>query len=478
MRKITAIITSIMIFFSVIGVSAASVPSFMEEIYTNYTADYKLSLKLENADEIIGFLKEVYMSDEVYNYVDMKALIESLGSFDSKMNVRAEMSSDFRKIKVSLTSETTHKLVLNRNFSTNSRAGVGIWVEFDADNKKFRVIYSTPANEKYAVIDSAKDFPDEISEKIFEMYDKILTPDFIRKNNEGIIGILAEYADVTVIGTNCKVKIDNEAFLSIINDVLKNMTNTFSSMKEIVGEDFDPDVIPEIKDVKLLGDKGITLTYKLYRNKIKSVSEEWDVSISVSDICTAITGEPWEYENSGDINFSLKSECEVKKIGSTKADIPEINEKNSFSIPETMNWFEDYYEIPEDNVEIRTVYSWSYGCSAIAADGKYYMPVRECIEDVYNEWVTLSYDNGCVTVITDCLDPEKELNMSFKVGEDRVTVNGKEYTGNGAFRNIGGTVYATSEFYENCLGWELVYLNKDLLNGEISYEFNTVKEID
>ena len=53
MRKLVSMFLMIMIVFSALSVGAAAVPGFMTETYNNYTADYKVSMSIENADEIV-----------------------------------------------------------------------------------------------------------------------------------------------------------------------------------------------------------------------------------------------------------------------------------------------------------------------------------------------------------------------------------------------------------------------------------------
>lgn len=475
MKRVLAFLLSLSVIFSAIGVSAASVPEFMEATYNNYTADYKFNMSISNADELVDFLGELEITEELDKYIDVLELIKSVCSASSVMNVQAEVSEDFRKMKAAITSETTQNIVFNTNLDTSYRAKAGIWVDMDIDKKNLIVIYSTPMNNKYAVIDYAKDFPAEVTEPVFSLYDSMFNREFIEKNNKEIISIATKYADITLRGNKCTVKYDNDSFVAVINDVIDYIAKISYGMSLASdGEVFAIDDIPSFEGIKLLGDEGITCTYKLSGNKIKSLSEKWDISIGLADIYTSLTGMPWEYDYSGDINFKLEADADVKKIGNTRVSIPKLTDENSFSVVKMLEIEEAEYE---DYTEPEYVnpYVWNQVEGDTFDGERYYMPLRSCIEEAYIDSSVITYDNGLVTITTDCGDESKDINASFRVGEDTATVNGMVYSGFGAFKMIDGSVYASVEFYEKCLGWTLDTLQKDILWNCLYYQFYTSK---
>ncbi len=475
MKKFISIFLSIMFCFSALVANASSIPEFMNKTYNNYTADYKLSMKLDNAEEIVSFLSELKMPEEISNFIDVKSLIDSLCQVNSDINVQAEISDDFRRVKAALTAETEQNIVFNRNYDTSYRAKAGMWLDMDIDSKKLVIIYSTPLNDKYAVIDFSKDAPQEVSDMIFDAYDKMFNREFMEKNNKEIISIATKHADIKMRGNTCTVKYDNDGFSALIDEVMDYAIKMSSEIYASFGEEFVDYDIPSFKGIKLLGDKGITCTYKLSGNKIKSVSEKWDMSISLSDIFTKFTGAPWQYEFSGDIKLTLETDVNVSKIGTTKALMPNLTEENSFSITEMFGMGYDEYGYETEEWEMPKVSLWVWGDTDIDTfDGeRYYMPLRNCIEEAYYGMADINYENGLVTVLTDCGDAEQDISVSLKVGENSATVNGTVYENIGTFKIIDGSVYAGVDFYEKCLGWTLEYLQKDLLTGSLSYEFYT-----
>jgi len=474
MKKFIALILLVVMSFSAFGASAASVPKFMDKIYENYTADYRLSLTIDNADEIVAFLHECEIPAQVTNSIDIEALLTSICAVDSVMNVQAEFSNDFRKMKVALTTETKQDIKLNRNFESAYLSKTGMWLEMDIDKKELVIIYSTPLNEKYAVLDFAKDVPAEVSEMVFGMYDKVFNREYMEKTSHEIMTLAAKHADISLSGNTCIVRYSNDSFVALIEDTADYIKKMVSDMIPATDEDFEFE-IPSMKGIKLLGKDGIVCTYKLNGNNIKSLTEKWDISIGLAEIFKKVTGTEWNYEFDGNLDFSLECRADVSKIGTTHPQLPDITENNSFSIadkyfPTPYNEYE--YENYEESF-YKSYYAFGNSDKEIYENGRYYVPVRACIEDAYWGCSDIAYENGTVTINTYCDTPEDNIRVTFTVGEDCAVVNGVYYEGFGEFIVADSTVYASVDFFEKCLGWSLYTLTKDLIDGSISYEFET-----
>lgn len=479
MKKIISVLLVVMLCLGSLVAHAADVPSFMEKMYNNYTADYKLSMKIHNADKIAGFLEELNV-EHLDKFIDVKALIESLFDVSSVMNVQAEISEDFRKMSVAITMETDQKIVLNKNYESSYIAKMGIWVKINIDKKEFIVVYSTPLNEKYAVIDFAKDAPAEVKDELFGLYDKIFSREIMEKHNKKIVQIATAHADIAVKGKKASLHYDNDAFTALIDDTLKYMKEFYADITP--ESESEPIVFPEfpsLKGIKLLGNEGITCEFQLLGDNIKSFSEKWDISIGLADIFAKINGTPWNYEFDGNINISLESSGNINKIGTTKVSLPQLTEENSFDL---IDFFEnlyttDYY-IEEEVMPYISSYVWGETETDTFDGERYYMPIRSCIEGAYSNYSVITYDNGTVTITTNTGIEGRDINASFKVGEETAVVNGAVYDGLGAFRKIDGSVYASIDFYKKCLGWNLEYFQKDLLSGRLYYEFYTAEYED
>jgi len=478
MKKLISLVLCIVMCFLSVGAGAQAVPEFMTKAYTNYTMDCTFSVSLSNAQELVDALSEIEMPEVVHNFVDVKALLESLCTSDTVVRAQADISPDYRCIKASVVASASQNIVFNRNFTSQASYKMGIWIDMDIDAQKFIAVFSTPVNEKYAVVNLAEDLPAEDANKIFDIFDKQLTKEKIEKINKEITETAVEHAEITMMKNTCTVKYDNDSFASLISDVFEYIEQMYADTEILSdGAEDARAAIGDVKDalsgVKLLGDKGITFEYTLSGDTVKSVSESWDISLSIADIYTKYNESTWDYNYSGDVNMTLISKAELSKLGTTAVDMPELTDDNSFRIVELFkndNEADGGYVWEEPAV---SYYVWGDMENEICDGERYYMPLRHCIEYAYGDSATITYDDGLVTITTNCGEADKDINAVLRVGEANATVNGVVYDGIGAFKQIDNTVYAGVDFYEKCLGWSLDYLQKNLVDGWVSYGFET-----
>ncbi len=474
MKKFVLLLLTVIITFSAFGVSAASVPKFMEQTYTNYTADYSLSMSFESGEEIVALLEEIEMLDDFCNYVDVKAILESLFQVKSKYNVQADISEDFRRMDMAVTSDTERSFVLNKNFDAICNFRAGMWLHLDIDKQELKMVYYTPLTNKYAVMDFAEDVPEEVKSEIFDTYDKIMNKEFVESIKKDILEIAVKYADISMKGSTCIVKYDNDAFAGLLDEAIDYVANYINDIDaDINGQESSEIDVPSLKGVRLLGKNGITSTYKLGGTKIKSAQETWDISVSIPDIYTRITGLEWPYESEGCVDIKVKMDMDVTRMGTTHVIMPVLNDENSFNaLSDIFGLGYDEYAYEEDWDEPYVLnYVWGHTDTDTFDGERYYMPLRCCLEDCYYNCSEITYDNGTVT-ITAGYD-EDVTNISLCVGENTAVVDGMLYTDLGEFKIIDGSVYASVDFYEKCLGWSLQQLDKDLLYGGLSYQFYT-----
>ncbi len=474
MKKFVLFLLTVMIAFSAFGASAASVPNFMKHPYTNYTADYSLTMSFESSEEFVALLDEIEMPDEISNFIDVKALLESLFKADSKVNIQADVSEDFRRIDMAMTSETERSLVLNQNFDGIYNLRTGMWFHMDIDKEELKMVYSTPFTNKYAVMDFSEDVPEEVKAEIFDVYDKMFNKEFVDSLKKDITEISVKYADISMKGSECTIKYDNDAFTAMLDELMDYMVNYIGNItSDMTGEEITGFDVPSLKGIRFLGKDGVTSTYRLSGTKIASARETWDVSVSIADIYTRITGLEWPYESEGNIDIKIETDMNVTKIGTTHVTMPVLNDENSFSVfSDLFGAGYDEYTYEEDwDAPYVSYYVWGYTDTDTFDGERYYMPLRQCIEDCYYNCSEITYDNGYVTISAGC--DGDITNITLRVGEDTAVADGMVYTDLGEFKLIDGSVYASVDFYEKCLGWSLENLNKDLLYGGLDYGFYT-----
>lgn len=472
MKKLTALLLIFIFAFSAVCVNA-DVPKFLLEEYNNYSADYSFSLEFESTDKLVSLLKELEMPDEIENFVDIKALISSILSQGLQMQLQANISNDLRKAEVGLCAASQDSVTFNPNFTLSADSKLGMWIRLDLDAQipVYEIVYSAPFLNKYMVIDVFEMMPDDETKlQFFNYIESILNSDFLENTKEFSTKLLEEHADIKLSGAVCSVKFDNDALITIINEFITFMAEEISPM---LPEYADTDIyseIPKLGDIQLLGENGITYKYSLVSGKISNIDLTADISINIPDIVAAAGGE-WGYESDGILDFMAKSNMKLSKIGNTKVDFPVLNEQNSFSIMDMMpEYTEPDYDYGDYEEEYPYFYTSAYTNELPVLGGEIYVPLRALLEDAYGDTVNLEYENGIVNVNCQHFNGFTHLKLTEN--------SGIAYTDNTAHKVskviiINGTTYVGRTLFEDLFGWEMDSATHDMLYDEYYVSFYT-----
>ena len=483
MKRIISVVICLIMAFSALSVSAANVPNFMKQDYNNYTADYTLNLSFDSGEELVALLEEVGAAESMSKHLDMKSFFEGLINTNQKMNLQLNMTADYKKIDVALTGEYDKCIKPNMNLDIDYIAKYGMWLHLDVDKEELDLIYSTPIHQKYAYLNETE-IPEELREQFFDALNAVLNKDFMEEYEDALLEIMMEHADVSMKGSKCVVKYDNEAFIAMLTDVTSYVSEMTESMAQSVGEqDYEAEFL-SLDGLKILGDKGITITYYLKGTKLDSAEIEADICIGIAEIYEKACDEPWPYEASGYLDFTLKSKMQLTKMGTTKPMMPVLTEENSFSVADEIFWGYEYYDEEYYDEEYYDDYayasSWAscYDVEEVEENGTYFVPLRELIEDAHYNCSEITYDKGRVTaILTNPEDESFAVNLSFCVGDNKVLVTKgeetAEYITDKAHKMVNGKVFVSTDFFEKSLGWTLNEMYKDLLNNTMSYEYDT-----
>ncbi len=479
MKKLVSLFVCFIMVFSAVTAGAANVPNFMKQDYNNYTADCQLSLSFESGRELAELLDIVGANEEISKHIDIKALSESLLSSDEKVNIELKMSEDYKRADIAVTMDHSQNIIANKNLGMTVSTKSGMWLHMNLDKEEFEVIYSTPFTNKYAVLDAA-DFPEDKRAEVFKALGAVFSKELIDPIKEEVLALTLKYAQVSMKGSRCIVKYDNDAFIATIDDMVNYAYSKLSQFGKQMFDEELPDMdIPSLKGVNILGDKGITITYYLKGTKISRAEMDADICVSVPDIYTKITGDIWPYETKGEFKFKLSEKADYTKLNTTNPRMPEITAENSFSILDKVLLYDEYEYYGEEYYEdMPYVYGYAscWDVKEICENGVYFVPLRELIEDAYYNCSEIIYKKGNV-IITLSAPDSQEVKLTFYTGDNKVFVTeGSDYTTytlNGTHRLIDQKVYVSSDFFEKCMGWTLEYMSKDMLAGTLSYEYDT-----
>ena len=461
MKKIISLVIGLVTMFTSICASARST-DFLGDVHRNYTQETELSVTFKSSEDIVALLEEVEFPQEINDYVDLKALLSSILSEKSYINVQADISEDYKRAKIGITGSSEQAITFNKNLNIDVKSQMGMWMDLDlGEEPKYILTYSYPISNKYMVIDVFKEMDkDEIDDTI-ELLEYVFTKSFIDSVQEYSSELIKEHSKITFSGGRCIVNIDNDGLIKILDGII---TYIADAIKVTVGLPIDLEV-PSLEGIQILGNEGLTYTYSFNaNNKVSAVNTVADISVDISKLYTYFTEEVWEYQSKGLLDFDIKSKSTFTRYGTTKPVFPVLTDENSISINDRFVSYPEY----EHEEFVEPYYIYCYTDDVIVKEDKIYIPLRYTVEEGYGDIAAIGYDNGIVTVESEYLPGYKKLTL---------TVNSDVADTDGALHKIdpvlmeNGTVYVSTETFEGMLGWDLSSFDHDMLYGAYSYAF-------
>ena len=467
MKKIIAVIMSVFMLVSATFVSAAA-PEFMTSKINNCTVDYDVSIKFNSSSDLVNLLNEMEMPEEVGYFVDMQALLSTLMSYDGKMNTKIDMSDDYSKIKMSFTSDSNHNIDVNSNLKIGIDAKSGMWIDMDLsdnENPDFDMVIQTPFMDKYFKM-SSEDIYKEVEESKISI--PSINSEYVDSMQKTYADIFAKYATIIGRGTSYTIKMDNDAFVSYIDEVVDSIYDM------MVENGYDPDVeIPSLKGLQILGKDGLTAKVILSGGKIKTEEIKADVSVNLSQIYTYLYGEEWEYTSKGIIDFDIQLKANVGNMEKTKVDFPVLTDENSFTVSDLENDYDDEYYYDEYYEEEPLYpYYYAYGsCDYLpVVNDEIYFPLRQTMEYAYEDNINIGFYDNKITMSSEYFG--RCETIQFDVNSEIVLLDGEAYRMSKPVV-INGCTYVGRTFFEEVFGWRLYYAYHDLEGKVYEYEFFT-----
>lgn len=474
MKKIIAVVLVCVMLLSSIGVSAASL-DFMRDSAKNYSSDVQMSLELVNADEVSKLLE-----GEESGIINVALFMKSLLSFDGVTEMKVDISDDYNKIAIYMNQSVDYDVDVNSYMSVAADIKSEYWVDIDLSNflaPKCTLIMCGPFSEKYMYIDLFESATDEEKMQTVVLMKMILNEQFIEKVNNATVDAYEKYGKIEKSGKTTTLKLDNEAFLKVIDDVVAIVFEQFGA---VAGAEMESLEIPAFSSlgINFLGEKGYVLEY----SEDGTVKEYCDLEINLNEWNENIYGNDYDYyyayEEEAEpiiLKFELISNGKMFDIGKTEVALPALTEENSVNLGTLYDdmyddeyydedYYEEYYE-PEYPyyVDIYTDY-------LPTVEDEIYVPFRAVLEDAYRGNVNIAFDNGYITVTSEYFtDLEK---LSFKVGETKANVDGFDFEV-GTILLENGVTYVTADFFEIIFGWSLDWAQYDMIDKEYNISFDT-----
>lgn len=460
MKKLLAILVCVVIFMTTGVYAASDVPAVLYDSPENYTAAYSISIKVEDNADIRNLLHELMNTDdsmESYIMGDVLGILTALFDYNGQINVQANISGDYKKIKLAVTANEMLSSVVsaNMNYKINSKAG--IWADIDFSNAsapKADIILLSPMADKYYYANVGNYITAEDVNSINDFFGIA----YNEQTKKELAKLLFDDSVIEKTKTGYKVSMSNNDFIGMTNKLAASMTG-------IPGP-----VLPD--GIKVLGKEGMQAEYVLENGYVKSSAVTADFSMDISSIVKAI-GEEWPFKASGIINVKISEKADFTKIGATTVEYPAITDTNSIclnSVIEAETQEDEYYYEDDYEMDYPWGYVSSYGEGFVNVDGGYYVPLRSVLEDAYDDTVNIGYDNGFITI--NCEHFTKFSTLSLSIGSDKVLVDGVESC-IGEVKLIDGVTYVNTKLFTDIFGWNITSIYHELIENTYDFNFGT-----
>lgn len=468
-KRIIAILVCMMFFMST-GVLAD--PKLPEELLNqpmNFTSLYNISFSITDTSDLRGLLQEFAEENYFYSFGDMINsnqminVLTALYDYKGILKVEADISEDFRKMKVSLVSEDSLKSVVSANLNYTVNIKWGLWADIDLSNPeayKMDVILRLPDEDKYYYFNAGQYLDSETVEEVYSAIDLKLFDEI--KND--IDKHIADFIAIEKTEKGFKTVISNKNLIDYINYAIAYHNESISDAETVI--------VPDT--LKMLGDAGIQSEYIIQDGMVAHETSTAEFSLDIANIYTSFTGDEWTYTNTGKINFAITVYADFMKYGSTEVSFPWITETNGICLnsmieqeiyPDSVDDYYDEYVPDYPNYYVST--DWD---GFITATGEFYVPLRNILEMAYDDTVIIGYNNGAITIYCDHFDNFKSLGMT--VGYDQVCVDGIErYIGEVML--VDGVVYVNTKLFTEIFGWKLGSAMSDLMDNTYDFTFYT-----
>lgn len=472
MKKIISILLVLTLCLSVTSAFAApSIDNLFDATYTDYEASMEMSLTLDKPlailDVLSNFIDQSIDSDNVTfsDIIDLKALVESIFDSTQKMNLKCDISKDYKKINIYLSQASNTPLNINKSLTITADAKSEMWFNFDFSDYKnivYKIIVSAPASDRYMVLDFGKILEDTGDDEFFEELPSIFDEERIKSVNTTSLNILKKNADISYKGGYFVVKMNDEQAKSWIIDVVYEALKTANVPEISFTEEQANQLKLMLGGIQIFGKNGIEMKYKANSKGIIS-AEESKISIDVNlyDVLTlaGISDMEGLTKENSNIAFTIKAKTEYSKVNKGgKVKFPTLTEENTidlldFAEPDTGYDYEEY------------TYPWEYVYfttpDPIVENGTPYVPLREFMASLTNEDAYISWDNGTTTITSATKFFE---TISFKEGSNKVIKDGNEIILDEPIKTINGRTALSYEFIDKifkCDYFHISYYNYD-----------------
>jgi len=227
MKRIITVLITIIVFMTTTVFADVNIPKEFMAYPQNYTASYSLSMQIDDNTDIRALFDEIFTTDDAISNAigtDFMSFLSAMFEYDGNIYLQADMSKDFKKIKLSMTNSTKFSSVVSTNLNYTVNSNVGIWMDMDFSDEtkpKLDLILQSPTSDKYYSINVGN----YITKEDIDSFLNVFNAEYIKKFYEDLAVAFYENATVNKTNYGCKISMDNEGFVRYLDEVVTRISD-------------------------------------------------------------------------------------------------------------------------------------------------------------------------------------------------------------------------------------------------------------
>ena len=483
MKKLFSLMVTVVLCFSLCLSAFASGDSYFNalgKMNGNYEAETELTMSIDKPflvlDALADFLEEEMVGGgQILGLPgNLRTLVESAFDTSSKMNVKASVSNNYKKMAVEISGESAIPLKFGENLKNTTEMKNKMWMELDfTDINKpvYKIIQLNPLlGDKYIVMDMGEILGEDM--KTFaSLMSIMLSEEGINLLKTKMADSVKEHAKITEKGSNIKIVFDDKATKRFLLDIFEVSVDLIKAMagfqENMTGLDADAlsvetirEIFTPVKDISIFGDEGIVYDITLKNGLVATENVKFSINLNLYDVICAFDPEMAEEDffltrENSNIAFSVNAKSTYKSVNkNVTINFPTLTKENSVNLADSFS-----AAVPEtaENVELYSIPDYysvvSYGYP-IEVDNKDYIPVRALFSAYGVADENIVWDNGVIYVKSNGAS-EYFNEISFVCGEAKAKKDGVEIALSDFIINYKGQTCVSADFVEKILGGKI-----------------------
>lgn len=357
MKRTVALFISFIMIFSCLAAYGASADEIFDSMFNpvySGKAHIEFSGELKDVPDALDKLDFYRFGAGI---ADLKLLAQSLSKSTAKLDAAYNVSKDMRKAKMALKYEISAPITVNESLKIESHSAWSMWIDYDFTSEEpvYKIIYKTPLNKKYTVLDLSGEIdPIELSASM-------PSEESIKDLSKRIAELYKSCAKVSKQGSGYRLTFDDNGFKLFCAGIFDEITKAgeeqlLKASSDMTGIRDFKDYMQDIKDtfsnaaqsMTILGKGGLVIDLKTNgAGYITAENTDINLSLNIYDILDAFNlynEESGITKANSNLDLTIKSRASISSHNqNVTVDFPVLTDENSVNPMSLLTPENDYY---------------------------------------------------------------------------------------------------------------------------------------